>query len=1258
MKAPTKRYFIKDVSVDNTDDDLFNYADISTVLEQILISNKPSFNIAIIGKWGLGKSSLISLVESKLKTNKNFLFQEINAWKYEKESLRRVFLKQLWQGISGKKLQSFQEIQRHFSALINNAIPKSYENFPDGKTIKEKIKSKARDILPLVILAIGTIIAFAIYKAIQASAENVLMDFLFWKKAFLSYCKNVAVTLMFPILISLLTKLHNEYKNKETQKVEFSFPLETTDDYEMFLENEILGKLKSNKEMKFVTVIDDLDRLGLDKIVEALNSIKAFVDLPNCIFIVPFDDEIIKKALAQRRKRQFGEDSDVIESELILDKLFQFKIYLPPLLKYDIKQYTIRLVEREIPDFINDYCPQDIFTRVINRIIIHTGVSTPRQVKKLVNAFVSNFLIAREREESGRVEKGLLTGDKGVEQIAIVSVLQADFNYFYDILFVDFSFIDEFIKIVQNKRLKSTVPEVLQLYFEYKARNNEDENVVGVLPPYETLLNFLISTAKYRVGNIAPFLYLAQDAISMKTGDEQQQRAIAAIESGNSATLKTMIETKPEIVEAIISYVGDCTDIELPLQAVYPIVAFTNTQYVAQLSDIIIERTIEPTTDFMEFSRVIKPSDVLYVAKNSKQKEYGEKAIQNYLSAVAKQAMPDQDQIIDVLKVFIPEYVKISEKSQESIKNISALCVNIASVSSVITILDYTDSKSFSTLWGIGWFNKLCEHIVDENDYSAEVIDSLEKSFAILLNSEHHSKLIGLCIPLFKLPPLLKVLNGIFNETVCSKLGDDISTKIANELVVHNYDEYNEVIHEILNRIKYVINKDNSEIFTAFTQNYTKSESMDTVLVYLGTNNYFIYIEKTLSAFIESIFKDDVFDDLFKKIADYFTKNIRVELFESLKRESSFTQNNNYTREISIISILFSCKNYSNNLEEYVRGTILSKANEGQNYYIQYTYFEFIADVVGMAKNNINDKSGIETYKSKTINLFPSQRSKCFYAVERLSGNFSKEEFTKLFPYLVTNITDSEFERAFAILVDNENVRPQEDDNLNDYQKFLVNHLEKAVNPNKILKILEDISKRYFNIADLTRKAMSNTATDTKILINMITKCLIENEAITDAAKEIVPMFDDNQVFSVLQETFNNLPNQLVNSIFKALIDVLNESTTITVLVNVAKCAVGHTTSNSATIFFEVLKLSINRNNVIEQNIEIIMLIPKLEKIGDETQQKEFINILYYGFLQSSSEKIQGAIIQTVKQKHWTRPFKNKLKENDDKLEIFNKLAK
>lgn len=173
-KEILKKYFIKDASLHSVDKDKFNYADISKVLNKIIETNEPPYNVAIIGKWGLGKSSLINLVTDVYKNKKNeYLIQEINAWKYEKESLGKVFLKQLWQGISGKKFKSFEVIRREFAEIINGDIDTSPPSKAKGRNIR-LLKAAG-------IIALTTIIAFIIYKLIQACILNTPINIVFWE---------------------------------------------------------------------------------------------------------------------------------------------------------------------------------------------------------------------------------------------------------------------------------------------------------------------------------------------------------------------------------------------------------------------------------------------------------------------------------------------------------------------------------------------------------------------------------------------------------------------------------------------------------------------------------------------------------------------------------------------------------------------------------------------------------------------------------------------------------------------------------------------------------------------------------------------------------------------------------------------------------------------------------------------------------------------------------------------------------------------
>ena len=85
-KKEEKKYFLKDSVLNNIDDDRFNQAHIVNNLRMIIENTNPPYNIGIIGKWGIGKSSILKILLKKYKEDdENYIVQEINAWKYEKE---------------------------------------------------------------------------------------------------------------------------------------------------------------------------------------------------------------------------------------------------------------------------------------------------------------------------------------------------------------------------------------------------------------------------------------------------------------------------------------------------------------------------------------------------------------------------------------------------------------------------------------------------------------------------------------------------------------------------------------------------------------------------------------------------------------------------------------------------------------------------------------------------------------------------------------------------------------------------------------------------------------------------------------------------------------------------------------------------------------------------------------------------------------------------------------------------------------------
>ncbi len=240
-------------------------------------------------------------------------------------------------------------------------------------------------------------------------------------------------------------------------------PVETADEYEELFKEEIRKyKAQNPKFKKLIVIVDDLDRLSRKKVVDALDAIKAFVDVDECIFIVTCDENILVNAL---EKEKLSKTADYIDGEIFLDKLFQFRLPLPPIIDSDMKQYAMDLASQEAPKLVAN-C-NGIFEDIIN-ILIHADITTPRQVKKVLNTFANSLLIAKRREnENRKIEKKLLTGEEGLKFLAKISVLQSDYNSVYTQFIQDFQILNNIIQVYYgDEEIISSNPYLMGMFIK------------------------------------------------------------------------------------------------------------------------------------------------------------------------------------------------------------------------------------------------------------------------------------------------------------------------------------------------------------------------------------------------------------------------------------------------------------------------------------------------------------------------------------------------------------------------------------------------------------------------------------------------------------------------------------------------------------------------------------------------------------------------------------------------------------------------
>lgn len=148
-----------------------------------------------------------------------------------------------------------------------------------------------------------------------------------------------------------------------------------------------------NPYKKVVFFVDDLDRINPKDAVEVLEALKNIFDLPNCIYVLAIDYDVVVKGLESK----FGEKTKHNEREFrsFFDKIIQVPFSMPTgtynirnFLEAKLKEMGIALDDNDLSNF---------------RKVVETTVGTnPRSLKRYLNSFsLINNVRALEEENTG-----------------------------------------------------------------------------------------------------------------------------------------------------------------------------------------------------------------------------------------------------------------------------------------------------------------------------------------------------------------------------------------------------------------------------------------------------------------------------------------------------------------------------------------------------------------------------------------------------------------------------------------------------------------------------------------------------------------------------------------------------------------------------------------------------------------------------------------------------------------------------------------
>lgn len=289
-----------------TDIDYLNFSGVAeTVAELIVQANSRPISIGIAGAWGVGKSSMIRLVQRELEKRdpdrKTFLFVTFNAWLYQGYDDARAAL----MDVIGETLQ--REAEKRKTGVDKTKQFLKRVRWSRVAKFTASIGAVAAGLPPLTLLEAGIDAAKKVFSGKDASSEAGKLE-------------------------AAAEKIGDASEGFLTPREEYSPPQEIN-----ALRDSFEAALKE-LNVTLIVLIDDLDRCLPETTISTLEAIRLFLFLPRTAFVLAADDQMIRHAV---RKHFNGIDDELVTN--YFDKLIQIAIRVPPLGTAEVRAYMMLL---------------------------------------------------------------------------------------------------------------------------------------------------------------------------------------------------------------------------------------------------------------------------------------------------------------------------------------------------------------------------------------------------------------------------------------------------------------------------------------------------------------------------------------------------------------------------------------------------------------------------------------------------------------------------------------------------------------------------------------------------------------------------------------------------------------------------------------------------------------------------------------------------------------------------------------------------
>lgn len=517
---------ILDREIENKENDRFGHIHFAEILYSLIKNNNAPFSIGLLGKWGVGKSSIKKLCRNEflLKDNSKYKIIDFNAWRYESKDIRTSLLKEIYLALGGEEenflTKTFKEVSKTFEKPLKFWV--AIGNFLNTYRLN------------FTIIVINFIITYGFYQLLNHFSKLDLLS---------GYG-----TLLFGLIYTLTYYcLKNPYEYtsstfpryfKETVK---ELPIKHSIEYEYLIKEQLKEFNDKNPNTKIVIFVDDLDRLTAEEMITGLDAIRVFQEMDDSkfIFVISCYDEHIANSIIQTQK-PFG---DIVNARKYLDRVFQFRIEIPTLPNVSMIDFAKnKLVNLSIYEELENDIKKSSYYKLDNLldILVPIEVNSPRTVIQILNTFLQGWWIAKQREQKCDVcvkntsscinnDNCLLIKNVITERLdilAVISVAKILFPEFYQQLTVDSRLLKAMLhsyfgvqtcKVVYNRNLEMMVKNYATIVDE----NGKKQTVGRIADKYNDLQSYLASIQGINIPeNLRPFIMLLQDSLEMEIGSD------------------------------------------------------------------------------------------------------------------------------------------------------------------------------------------------------------------------------------------------------------------------------------------------------------------------------------------------------------------------------------------------------------------------------------------------------------------------------------------------------------------------------------------------------------------------------------------------------------------------------------------------------------------------------------------------------------------------------------------------------------------